>query len=223
MPGALIAAELIEQARTRELHGLGGDPVIFGLECGRADGDRATLAIRCGRDARSRAWRHWQGKDVMTLAGDVALQAALLKPDAIFVAAGAVGAAVIDRLRQLGVSSVFAVRSEAPGRDMPGPDGAQVKTADKRAEMWLGLRDWLADGAAIPGEAGLAAALADAVPQRAGDRVSIGGGEAAVAEALALSFAEPVMSRALPAWLDPVNYGRAPGTRRLRHGSGRGA
>lgn len=222
MPGAVIAADLIERARTCALHGLGGDPVIFGLECGRMGGDRATLAIRCGRDARSRAWRHWQGKDVMVLAGEIALQAAMLKPDAIFVAAGAVGAAVIDRLHQLGVSSVFAVRSDAPGRDMPGPGGAVVKTADKRAAMWLSLRDWLAD-AAIPDEVVLAAALADAVAQRAGDRVSIEGGETVVVEALALTFAEPVLSRALPAWLDPVNYGRSPGPRRLDQKPRRGA
>jgi hypothetical protein len=54
--------------------------------------------------------RHRSGnKTPVTLAGDVALQAQLHRPDAIFVDAGDIGAAVIDRLRQLGVENVHKV------------------------------------------------------------------------------------------------------------------
>jgi hypothetical protein len=76
---------------------LTSDPLIYGLDCARYGDDSSVLAKRIGRDARSKPWKRWQGVDAMTLAGDVARMAEEEKPDAIFVDAGNIGAAVIDR------------------------------------------------------------------------------------------------------------------------------
>ena len=97
-----IPGDMVDAARVRDVGaGLGSDPVIFGVDCARFGDDHSTLAIRCGRDARTRPWKRWYHMDSMTLAGDIALEAAIWKPDAIFVDAGNIGASVIDRLRQL--------------------------------------------------------------------------------------------------------------------------
>jgi len=210
-----IAGDLVDRARVRTVHGVTLDPVIFGLDCARFGDDHSTLAIRCGRDARSRPWKRWQRVDAMTLAGDVALQAQALHPDAIFVDAGNIGAAVVDRLRQLGVENVYEVWFGAKGRDALWAGDLRVQTANKRSEMWTNLRGWLAGGA-IPDEDALAIDLTGVEYGYAADQVSIllekkehmkarGLASPDDADALALTFAEPVMPRE-PAWLDPGRH-----------------
>ncbi len=210
-----IDSASVDQARVRAVHGLTSDPVIFGLDCARFGDDHSTLAIRCGRDARTRPWKRWRGQDAMTLAGDVALQAQGFHPDAIFVDAGNIGAAVVDRLRQLGVENVYEVWFGAKGRDALWAGELRVQTANKRSEMWTNLRGWMAGGA-IPDEDALAADLTGVEYGYAADQVSIllekkehmkarGLASPDDGDALALTFAEPVMPRE-PAWLDPGRY-----------------
>jgi hypothetical protein len=84
----------------------------------------------------------------MTLAGDIALEAGRYHPDAIFVDAGNIGAAVVDRLRQLLPDvPVIEVWFGGKGRDAELEPGVTVPTADKRAEMWTRMRAWLRSGA----------------------------------------------------------------------------
>lgn len=212
-----IGTDIVDIARAREVQGITMDPVIFGLDCARFGDDHSTLAIRCGRDARSRPWKRWHRVDAMALAGDVALQAQAFKPDAIFVDAGNIGAAVVDRLRQLGVENVYEVWFGAKGRDALWAGDLRVQTANKRSEMWTNMRGWLAGGA-IPDEETLAADLTGVEYGYAADQVSIllekkehmkarGLGSPDDADALALTFAEPVMPRE-PAWLDASRYER---------------
>lgn len=212
-----IGTDIVDLARAREVQGITMDPVIFGLDCARFGDDHSTLAIRCGRDARSRPWKRWHRVDAMALAGDVALQAQAFKPDAIFVDAGNIGAAVVDRLRQLGVENVYEVWFGAKGRDALWAGDLRVQTANKRSEMWTNMRGWLAGGA-IPDEETLAADLTGVEYGYAADQVSIllekkehmkarGLGSPDDADALALTFAEPVMPRE-PAWLDASRYER---------------
>jgi hypothetical protein len=204
-----IPGDVVDEARLRTVHALPTDPVIFGLDCARFGDDHSTLAIRCGRDARSRPWKRWHGQDAMTLAGDVALLAQALEPDAIFVDAGNIGAAVIDRLRQLGTAHVHEVWFGARGRETLWSGALRVQTANKRSEMWTNMRGWLAGGA-IPDEDMLAADLTGVDYGYAADQVSIllekkahmkarGLASPDDADALALTFAEPVLPRA-PVW-----------------------
>ena len=151
-----IAHASVTAARSR-LPGpeLSRDPVVFGVDWARFDGGHSTLAIRCGNDARSRPWQRWQRREPMMLAHDIALAAARWKPDAIFVDAGNIGAAVVDRLRQLGVENVFEVWFDSKGvREAQGVDGTHIRVANRRAEMWVSMRQWL-EGGCIPDHQGL--------------------------------------------------------------------
>ena len=208
-----IGTSLVDAARARPAYPLISDPIIFGLDCARFGDDHSTLAIRHGRDARTRPWKRWHKQDAMTLAGDVALQAQLHRPDAIFVDAGNIGAAVIDRLRQLGVENVHEVWFGGKGRDALWSGEMRVKTANKRSEMWTNMRGWL-EGGAIPDEETLATDLTGVEYGYAADQVSIqlekkehmkarGLASPDDADALALTFAEPVMPLAITPRVHP--------------------
>lgn len=222
-----IERAVVSAARTREpAPALGTDPVIFGVDCARFGDDHSTLAIRCGRDARSRPWKRWHHMDSMTLAGDIAVEAGRWKPDAIFVDAGNIGAAVIDRLRQLLpdilVSEVWfgSTRVREANWNAGGSGGTRIRVANKRAEMWTNMRHWLESGC-IPDHQGLEDDLTgpeygfdaeQAVMLEKKDHMKARGlASPDDGDALACTFAEPVQPRAVPGWLDPERYGRQRG------------
>lgn len=211
-----IANDVADAARNREpLEPLRTEPVIFGVDCARFGDDHSTLAIRCGRDAVSRPWKKWNQQDAMTLAGDIALQADRYKPDAIFVDAGNIGAAVIDRLRQLGVANVFEVWFGSTRVRKAQWSGASINVANKRAEMWSNMRSWLETGS-IPQDQQLFDDLigpeygfnADQAVQleKKEHMKSRGLSSPDDADALACTFAEPVLPRKVPAYMDTDNY-----------------
>jgi hypothetical protein len=217
-----ISSAAAEAARAREVEPLSTDPLIYGLDCARYGDDSSVLAKRVGRDAKSRPWKRWQGVDAMTLAGDVARQAAEEKPDAIFVDAGSIGAAVVDRLRQLEVPNVFEVWFGGQGRDVDLPGGVRYRVANKRTEMWVRMRNWL-EGGAIPDEQ----IIQD---DMTGTEYGFGRDEATLqlekkehmkarglaspdnADALACTFAEAVMPRQLPGYLEKATRRTQDGT-----------
>jgi len=211
-----IGQREIEAAQGREVPVLaGGEPVIFGVDCARYGDDESVLAIRCGNDARSRAWQSWSGADAMTLAGDIALAAMKWQPDAIMVDAGNIGAAIVDRLRQLvGDLPVIEVWFGGEGRDAELEPGVAVHTANKRAEIWTRMRAWLRHGA-IPATPRLRDDLAGPTYGFAADDTRVrlerkadmkrrGLPSPDWADALACTFAQPVLPRALPNWMDPA-------------------
>jgi len=211
-----IATDVAQAARTRAIPpGLVTDPIIFGVDCARFGDDHSTLAIRCGRDARTRPWKRWYGVDSMTLAGDIALEAQMWKPDAIFVDAGNIGAAVIDRLRQLLPGSpIFEVWFGGKGRDVEWSTGLRVRTANKRAEMYCSLRAWLPNGA-IPDEQAIEDDLTgseygynneQAIQLEKKEHMKARGLPSPDdGDALACTFAAPVAPR-VPAHRDPLSY-----------------
>ena len=155
-----FGTEVVDAARslgrTSEVLHLPSDPVVSGLDHARFGDDSSVLAIRQGRDARSRPWKRWHGADSMQIAGDVAHEAAIHRPDAIFVDAGGPNAGgVIDRLRQLVEVQVYDVHFGGKGREARFNSEIRVFTANKRAEMWTNLRAWLERGA-IPDDQRLA-------------------------------------------------------------------
>src|SRR3989344_5663474 len=213
-----IASDTVEAARHRDAPpGLGTDPVIFGVDCARFGDDHSTLAIRCGRDARSRPWKRWHGVDAMTLAGDIALEAAIYHPDAIFVDAGNIGAAVVDRLRQLLPDTLIVEVwfGSTKVRDANWVGGTRVRVANKRAEMWTNMRHWLETGC-IPDHQGLADDLVgpeygfdaeQAIMLEKKEHMKARGLPSPDdGDALGCTFAEPVQPRAMPAYLDPHSY-----------------
>lgn len=212
-----IGNDLVQAARERDAEWIRSDPVIFGVDIARFGDDHSTLAIRQGRDAKTRPWRRWHGVDTMTLAGDIALEAEKWKPDAIFVDVGAMGAGVVDRLRQLAVKNVFEVNFGGKGRDTEWSAGVRIRTANKRAEMWSSMRAWLAIGA-IPDEQAIEDDLtgveygynaSQAIQLEKKEHMRARGlASPDDADALACTFAQPVQPRDVPGYLNPENYGR---------------
>jgi hypothetical protein len=207
-----ISSSIVANARARELDPLPTDPLIYGLDCARYGDDSSVLAKRVGRDAKSKPWKRWDGVDAMTLAGDVARMAQEEKPDAIFVDAGNIGAAVIDRLRQLEVPNVFEVWFGGKGKDVELPGNLRFRVANKRAEMWVRMRNWL-EGAAIPDDQRLEDDLVGIEYGYGRDETTLtlekkehakarGLSSPDNGDALACTFAEAVMPRQLPGYLE---------------------
>lgn len=125
----------------RELAEQGG-AIVLGVDVGRFGDDPSVIYPRCGRDGLSRPVEINYGDDTMTLAGKVA--AAFLRHGATIcmVDEGGVGGGVVDRLRQLRIPVIGVdFGSKADGFSADG-----VKYANKRAEIWGQMRDWLATG-----------------------------------------------------------------------------
>lgn len=148
----LIGSALVERAMNSKVEAEAFDELIMGVDVARYGDDESVIAIRRGRDAYSEPWLKYRKLDTMELAARVAQEYQRLKPDGLFVDETGVGAGVVDRLNQLGYP-VIAVNFGSK------PDGlTSTKTANKRAEMWVRMREWL-QGGGIPKDPDLEAQL----------------------------------------------------------------
>lgn len=137
----LIPLSLVEEARERTWRDedYKRSPLVFGVDVARFGDDMSVIFPRQGLVAYEPIV--CQKLDNMALADRIAFEMQQRKPAAVFIDAGG-GAGVIDRLRQLGqtVSEIhFGGRASRPDRFV-----------NRRAEMWHGVRDWLASGGALP-------------------------------------------------------------------------
>lgn len=192
----LISAKDVERARKAKVESHPHDELILGVDVARYGSDETVFAIRRGRDAYSEAWLSFRKLDTMETAARVADEYDRLRPHALFVDETGVGAGVVDRLRQLGYP-VAAVNFGSK------PDNlTQAKTANKRAEMWVRMREWLRSGGGIPDDDELEAQLTaveykhDAnnaiLLEKKEDMKKRGLPSPDMADALALTFAYPV-------------------------------
>lgn len=138
---SFISFSLANDAVERELLPQGGG-IILGVDVGRFGDDPSVIYPRQGRDAITRPPEIYYGIDLMALAGRVA--AAFLRHGATIcmVDEGGVGGGVVDRLRQLRIPVVGVDFGSKPDYFY----GEAVRYANKRAEIWGGLKDWLAHG-----------------------------------------------------------------------------
>ena len=198
-----IAPALVEEAVKRDPVPLLSDALVLGVDVARFGADQSVIAVRRGRDARLHSWVKLRGVDTMTLAARVAQMANDLRVDAIFVDGGGVGGGVVDRLRQLGYN-VFDVQFGGK------PDRSAIANevhnyANKRAEMWGAMREWL-KGGTIPNDPDLVSDLSgpeygfsiregrDVIQlERKEDMRRRGLASPDAADALALTFAYPVV------------------------------
>jgi hypothetical protein len=103
---------------------------------------RAVIYPRCGRDAITRQIEIFYSLDTMTFAGKVAATFIRVGATVCMVDSGGVGGGVVDRLRQLQIPVIEVDFGSKP--DDFSMNG--VKYANKRAEIWGELRDWLSGG-----------------------------------------------------------------------------
>ena len=168
-------------------------PVVLGVDVARFGDDRSVIQVRQGLYAYTP--QTYQGIDTMTLSGHVARAIDQHKPQAVFVDVGGMGAGVVDRLRQLGYRTI---EVNFGGR------ASDETYADKRTEMWFGMRDWLLQGGSIPNLSPLKTDICGPTYEfmsngkvkleRKDDMKARGLPSPDLGDALALTFAEPVFA-----------------------------
>ncbi len=219
-----IGEELVEAAAQREAPQPYGAPVILGVDVARFGDDRTVIQPRRGLDACTLPARAFSGLDTMQVAAQVMDMAIAERAEAVFVDEGGIGAGVVDRLRQLrcpGLQGVnFGSRADGWSEAL---DGRGSKFANKRAEMWGRMKEWLRTGS-IEGSRELAADLTgveygfnlrDEIQLESKDSLKARGlASPDHADALALTFAFPVggvgreLSQALAPPVQPGGDGR---------------
>jgi hypothetical protein len=143
-----ISSELVEAAAgsEREVRWIRDEPVIMGVDVARFGDDASIIRFRQGRSARGIPAIKLRGADTMALAARIADESALHRVDAIFIDGGGVGGGVVDRCRQIGLNVTEVQFGAKSDRAAVGQDRA-IGYANKRAEMWGNLREWLLTGA----------------------------------------------------------------------------
>jgi len=192
IPGHLITGALGKEMLPSDY---GHAPVILGVDVARYGSDSSCIIRRQGMKV-------WHPKVInnvsnMELADEVMSQNLQYRPDAIFIDAGA-GMGVIDRLKQLNLKNVIEVNF--------GGRSSDKRYYLKRTQMWFAMRDWLSEGGALPNDERLCAELpiphysfnvSDQFVLETKDKIKerTGGKSPDVADALALTFAHPVLKQ----------------------------
>jgi hypothetical protein len=189
-----IGKDTVAAATKREIIPDPGSPLLMGVDVARFGEDKSVICFRKGRDARSIPWQKFKGYDTVQLAGAVADMAGKLNPTAIFVDGNGVGGGVVDILKSWGYKVIEVQAGASPN------DGD--KYLNKRVEMWDHLRAWLQIGG-VPDDQELITDLispeysyhptTNKLQLEGKDHMKDRGlASPDVAEALALTFAQPV-------------------------------
>lgn len=117
-------------------------PRILGVDVARFGDDRSVIFPRQGLQALKPDVM--QGIDNMQVAARVAAKIDSWHPDAVFIDAGR-GEGVIDRLRQLNFTNIVEV-------NFGSTKVVNVRYANRKAEMWFEMAEWIRAGGAIPND-----------------------------------------------------------------------
>lgn len=139
-----IPRNLVDEAMARQPEQtiIRGRTAIVGVDVARFGDDQSVIFTRVGRDGASWPIKKYRGVDTMQLASKVVEHVKILRQAGhqvvIFVDGGGVGGGVVDRLMQLGYDTIevqFGGKADDP-----------KKYANKRAEMWGRMKEWLKGG-----------------------------------------------------------------------------
>lgn len=131
---AMISLDMVINAIKREISSddIMLSPVVLGVDVARYGGDECVIFRRKGLIAYEPIT--FKSIDNMTFAAKVAETIDLHNPQSVFIDAGR-GEGVIDRLRQLGYKNIIEVGF--------GMSPMNNRYANKRAEMWGLMAEWL--------------------------------------------------------------------------------
>ena len=198
-----VESERVQHAVERELVKDPTAALVMGVDIARQGEDQTVIRLRRGLDARSIPAVKFRIPDLMATAGRVMELINSHEPDAVFVDGTGIGWGVVDRLAQLGCSVVRGIDFGA-GADRNDGSEAQVRYANKRAEMWGHMKEWCKFGC-LPDDRALRADLtavdygydaSDAIRlERKDDMRKRGLASPDDGDALALTFAYPVERR----------------------------
>lgn len=136
----LISSALVDAAVEYKAVGYEKLPLILGVDVARFGDDQTVICARRGRKVYPLS--KFRELDTMQVAGHVAAAIKTLKPALVNIDIGAMGAGVVDRLREQG----YDVR----GVNFGGQPVDKIKFANKRAEMWGDALEWLKEGGELP-------------------------------------------------------------------------
>ena len=190
----LITIDMVTEACARTISPaeVEGMPLVMGVDVARFGADSSVVCLRRGLVCQPP--HVFRGLDNMDLADAISGLVHQHQPDAVFVDAGQ-GQGVIDRLRHIGIDCM-----EVPF----GGKAMNPKFNNRRSEMWYGIREWLQAGGFVPDLPQLKTELT--TPTYAFDpagRICLErkedikerlGASPDIADALALTFALPVVS-----------------------------
>jgi hypothetical protein len=191
---------------------IGCDPASDG-EDPSENRDRTAIVFRQGRVV-FRA-EHYRDYSTMQVAGILSGYNEVYQPDAIFVDKGGIGSGIVDRLKELNVPVIgvmFGSKATDPEVHL-----------NKRAEMWWKMKEWLEDQPCrLPNDESLVADLSAPQPKHRSDRKKQLESKEEMekrqirspdlADALALTFAEPVSERKTATSPPALATHPAPGT-----------
>jgi len=140
-----IDSERVQQAIAREAVLDTSDPLIMGVDVARHGDDQTVIRFRQGRNARGIPPIKLRIPDLMKIASRVQEEAAKHGCRGVFIDVTGMGWGVHDRLLSLGLKGLVAV-DFATGSDRTDSSDATAKYANKRAEIWGSMREWLKHG-----------------------------------------------------------------------------
>ena len=200
-----ISSELVEDAINRTPGNENSAPLIIGVDVARFGDDQTVIYPRIGRDAQSWEVKKFRGLDTVQVAGRVIevikeFEVRGRECNALFIDGGGVGGGVIDQLRALGYDPREVHSSSSP---------TNRAYANKRAEMWGNMREAMANGLAIVNDRELKEDLTGIeygfnlqnaiLLEKKSDMKKRGAASPDMADALALTYAQPVAPRMMPA------------------------
>lgn len=137
-----ISPATVALASEREAYHDTGVALVMAVDVARYGDDSTVIGFRRGSDARSIPWQSFKGLGNWQVAERVSTLALKYKPAVIVIEAIGPGIGVIDILRQWG----FRVSECYPN----GAADDKEHFANKRAELWARMREWLYGMGSLP-------------------------------------------------------------------------
>ena len=128
-----IPAALVKDAQQRAVTLLREEPIVFGVDPARAGKDYSALVVRQGRILHK--IHRFKHDSLMDTVGEIVKWYNEWKPQLIVVDEGGLGGGVVDRLKE----QQYPVR----GVNFAWKSSNKWKFANKRAELWAVMKDWL--------------------------------------------------------------------------------
>ena len=178
---------------------LGDDPLICGIDVARGGGDYCYISFRRGKDAKSEKTYKIPGevsRDSMRVVSLITTVLDRHQPDVTFLDETGLGGPICDRLVQLGYH-VIGINFGSNAED-------KTKYANRVAEMWWRMREWIHQGGSLPDDVDLEMQLTEREYKHDNkDRLVLQSKEELSsspdwADAISLTFATAVPQREVP-------------------------
>lgn len=144
---SFIPSNHVAMARVRSVIPRGA--LIVGVDPARGGGDKTGVIDRIGRKLGHNICASWDFDDTMVTVGHIVSIIKRYQPAAVNVDVGGLGAGICDRLLELGYGYCVNPVNFGSSPIGVGPTGDELY-ANRRAEMWDVMRDWMGGEVQIP-------------------------------------------------------------------------